>query len=99
SNAIKFTQEKGSIVVSAASKKQFVEISVTDNGVGISQDNIGKIFSIAGKPPARGTAEEKGSGLGLILCREFVEKHSGRIWAESEPGKGSAFRFTMPMAI
>ena len=69
-----------------------------DNGVGISPENIKKLFRIDVHYSTSGTSEEQGSGLGLILCREFVEKHSGKIWIESEgKGKGTTFRFTLPV--
>jgi len=95
-NAIKFTPHNGSIVVNAEKSKGFVEISITDTGVGIAREELENIFKIGGKPSAFGTDNEKGSGLGLILCREFVERHKGSIRVESEIGKGSSFRFTIP---
>ena len=74
-------------------------ISVTDTGVGISEENIKKVFRIDESYTTQGTIEEKGTGLGLILCREFVEKHGGRIWVESKTislDSGSTFSFTIP---
>jgi signal transduction histidine kinase len=73
-------------------------VSVADTGVGIPPGVIGKLFRIDAKHTTKGTADEKGTGLGLILCKEFIEKNNGRIWAESEPGKGSVFYFSLPIA-
>ncbi|MCD4746250.1 MAG: tetratricopeptide repeat-containing sensor histidine kinase [Bacteroidales bacterium] len=96
SNAIKFTYENGEVNVSSELKANFVEIKITDNGVGMSEENIKKLFRIDEKFKTNGTANEKGTGLGLVLCREFVEKIGGKIWVESEEGKGSNFYFTIP---
>jgi signal transduction histidine kinase len=75
----------------------FCEISVKDNGVGISEEDINKIFKIDSKHKTLGTKGEKGTGLGLILCKEFVEKNGGKIEVKSEIGKGSRFSFTLPL--
>jgi signal transduction histidine kinase len=96
-NAIKFTHQNGKIIVSTLKKEDFLEISVTDTGVGIDPKNIDKIFRIDSKFSNLGTDQEKGTGLGLILCKEFVEKQGGRIWIISELGKGSTFTFTLPL--
>ncbi|MEA3505814.1 MAG: ATP-binding protein, partial [Bacteroidota bacterium] len=99
SNAIKFTSKNGTIII--ASKKQtdsnFLEISVTDTGVGIPQDKIDDLFRIDKNTSTQGTENEKGTGLGLILCKEFVKKNSGKIWVESEVDIGSKFIFTLPV--
>ena len=97
SNAIKFTNPGGSIVISAERNAEELLISVADNGVGINQVSIDKLFRIEETYSTLGTQKEKGSGLGLLLCKEFVEKHGGRIWVESEVGKGSTFLFTIPL--
>jgi len=97
SNAIKFTRENGSISISIQKKEGFCEIVVKDNGIGISEDNIRKIFRIDSNHSTLGTNGEKGTGLGLVLCKEFIEKHNGKIWVESVVGKGSKFSFTLPM--
>ncbi|MFW6246475.1 MAG: tetratricopeptide repeat protein [Tangfeifania sp.] len=97
-NAIKYTNTGGKITVSARQKNNHVEISVSDNGIGMEKAKMEKLFSISEKISEPGTASEKGTGLGLILCKEFVEKNNGKIWAESEPGKGSRFIFTLPAA-
>ncbi|HLP74544.1 MAG TPA: CHASE domain-containing protein [Bacteroidales bacterium] len=96
SNAIKFTPNGGTIKVSAEKNKNESVISVTDNGMGINPEIQKGIFDISHIKPSSGTAGEKGSGLGLILCREFVEIHGGKIWFTSEPGKGSTFSFSLP---
>jgi signal transduction histidine kinase len=96
SNAIKFTNHGGFINVTALKETGNVKISVSDNGVGIQATRIPQLFDISQILTTTGTASEKGSGLGLILCKEFVEKHGGRIWVESDYGKGSNFIFTLP---
>jgi len=73
------------------------KVSVSDNGVGISKADIEKLFKIDQSYSTSGTKNEKGTGLGLILCKEFVKKHGGKIWVESEVGKGSDFKFTLPL--
>jgi len=74
-----------------------VIITISDNGIGIEPDTRNKLFDISKKITTDGTENEKGTGLGLLLCKEFVEKHNGKIWVESELGKGSDFKFTMPL--
>lgn len=97
SNAIKFTNENGLIELNADKKGYFIWISVKDNGIGIENKNIPKLFVINEKLSTTGTFGEKGTGLGLILCKEFVEKNNGKICVESELGKGSSFIFTIPI--
>ena len=96
SNAIKFTPEGGRIDVSAGAKDALVEISVTDTGIGIAPEDQEKVFEEFRQV---GTAAKKveGTGLGLTLCRKFVELHGGRIWVKSELGAGSTFTFTIPV--
>ena len=96
SNSIKFTNVGGKITINAKRNSENVTISVSDNGVGIPQDNLAKLFNISEVLTTKGTAEETGTGLGLLLCKEFVEKHGGKIWVESEAAKGSTFSFTIP---
>ncbi len=100
SNAIKFTPKGGEITTKARTitdenKQNYVEISVNDNGVGISLENQSKIFEITESVSTEGTENEQGTGLGLILCKDFVEKHGGKIWIKSEVGKGSKVIFTL----
>jgi signal transduction histidine kinase len=96
SNAVKFTNRDGFINVTAIEVSGNVTISVSDNGVGIQNERLSGLFDISQILTTTGTANEKGSGLGLILCRELVEKHGGRIWVESEYGQGSNFSFSLP---
>jgi len=96
SNAIKFSFPNGLIKISAKNIDNFIEISIIDNGIGISNEDLSKIFKLDAHFKKEGTAHEQGTGLGLILCKEFVEKNGGWIWAESEPGTGSSFKFTLP---
>ncbi|MDP4208581.1 MAG: tetratricopeptide repeat protein [Bacteroidota bacterium] len=96
SNALKFTPEGGTITLSAKEYLHTVEISVTDTGVGIASENIEKLFRLDTHFTTRGTGNEQGTGLGLILVKEFVEKNNGKIWVTSEPNKGSTFTFTLP---
>lgn len=96
SNAIKFTPNNGKIKIKSDYKDGEVICSICDSGVGISKDNLKKLFRIDSTITSIGTNNEKGTGLGLILCKEFVEKHTGKIWVESEIGKGSTFYFTLP---
>ncbi len=96
SNAIKFTKPGGTISISAFRENGGVTISVADTGIGIRPEQQGSIFDISKILPTAGTGGEKGTGLGLILCREFVELHGGKIWYTSEWGKGSDFRFHLP---
>lgn len=96
SNAIKFTNCGGVIKVFAKKGASEIMISVMDNGVGISPHIIPKIFEVKEKHTSLGTQNEKGSGFGLKLCKELIEKQGGRIWVESEEGKGSSFKYTIP---
>jgi PAS domain S-box-containing protein len=97
SNAIKYTNPGGRIEISAVQGEKELTVSVTDDGVGINEDNLKKLFLIEVSNSTRGTSDEEGTGLGLILCKEFVSKHNGKIWAESVPGHGSRFVFTIPV--
>ncbi len=94
-NSIKFSNPNSEIKISAASDKEIVTVSVNDKGIGMDEDTLSKIFSLDHSITTPGTAQEKGTGLGLILCREMIEKHSGTIWAESIKGEGSQFHFTL----
>ena len=96
SNGIKFTHPGGSVSISAAVKSDLVKVTVEDNGVGIETDNQKKLFRIGEQLRMDGTANEQGTGLGLILCKDFVEKNNGTISVESQLNKGSKFTFTIP---
>ncbi len=95
SNAIKFTPNGGEVKVEASVEDDNVKISVSDTGIGIKPETIRKLFKIETSFTTRGTENEKGTGLGLLLCKEFVEKHGGKVWVESAVGKGSCFNFTL----
>ena len=97
SNAVKYTRSNGKINISAVRHQENIEIAVSDNGVGMSEEAQNKLFKIETNITTRGTQNEKGSGLGLILCKEFVEKHGGEIWAESKKNNGSKFFFSLPL--
>jgi two-component system, sensor histidine kinase and response regulator len=97
SNAIKFTATEGTVQVSAIVKKAFVEVSIKDSGMGISEQDKLKLFA-GNFESKKGTSNESGTGLGLMLCKEFIEAHEGEISVVSEMGKGSTFIFTVPRA-
>lgn len=97
SNAIKFTNVGGHIKVNAELKQDQVEITISDNGIGINKEKCTELFFITSNTTTPGTADENGSGLGLVLCKEFIQKNNGDIWVESEENKGSNFIFTLPI--
>jgi len=97
SNSIKFTNAGGWVKVSTVKGDEFIQIEVSDNGVGISPNNLSKLFHDDVRYTTEGTSKEKGTGLGLLMCKEIVEKHGGKIWVESEVDKGSTFKFTLPL--
>ena len=96
SNAIKFTPEGGRITVLAAPGNGCVEVSVKDTGIGIAPEDQGVVFEEF-RQVGSSAAKQEGTGLGLALCRRFIELHGGRIWVDSEVGKGSAFTFALPV--
>ena len=98
-NAIKFTPTNGKVILSTAINEKFLEISISDTGSGIDPKNLGNIFRIDSQFSQLGTENEIGSGLGLILCKEFTEKNGGTIWVKSQLGFGSTFTFTLPQSI
>lgn len=97
SNALKFTESGGNIEISSHTNQNTVEILVSDTGIGIPEQDIAGLFRIDVRHSHPGTAGEKGTGLGLILCKDLVEKNGGEIWVESEIGKGSTFKFSLPL--
>ena len=98
-NAIKFTNKKGLIVLKAIKKENEFEISVEDGGVGIRARDLRELFKIENSVTTKGTANEEGTGLGLILCKEMVEKHGGKISVKSEFGIGTTFTFSIPVLV
>jgi signal transduction histidine kinase len=97
-NAIKFSHESGTIRISTKTAENKVIVSVIDHGTGMSAEEIKKLFDISSVYSKPGTANEKGTGLGLLLCKDLISKHDGEIWVESSPGQGSKFSFTLPSA-
>jgi len=97
SNAIKFTEKNGEIKIKLLKMGNMAKISITDNGIGVPDSIKENLFRINEKVSQKGTENETGSGLGLLLCSEFINIHSGKIWVESEPGEGSSFKFTLPL--
>lgn len=95
-NSIKFTPANGKIEIFALNKPKHIEISVSDNGIGMNKETKDNLFLIGKTNIKSGTANEKGTGLGLILCKEFIEKHKGQIWIESKEDQGSTFSFSIP---
>jgi two-component system sensor histidine kinase/response regulator len=96
SNAIKFTQKGGKVEVLSLSNHEVVTIEIKDNGIGMDKSKLAKLFHIDEKHSSRGTEGERGTGLGLLICKDFVEQNNGKIWAKSEPGKGSSFFISFP---
>lgn len=98
SNSIKFTNNEGLIEISVTQKEDFLEFCIADNGIGMSEKTLNNLFNITEKVQRVGTANETGTGLGLMLCKEFIEKNGGTIFVESKPERGSQFYFTIPVA-
>jgi signal transduction histidine kinase len=96
SNAVKFSTPGTSVTVRAGPQNGRVVISVADQGPGIPAEEMRKLFKPFGRTSVRPTGGERSTGLGLAICRRIVEAHEGRIWAESEPGRGSVFAFALP---
>jgi len=94
SNAIKFTNERGTVDISGSSHQNFIEITVKDSGVGIGEEDLEKLFRIDVKHSTTGTANERGTGLGLMLCKEFIERNNGKLLAKSKLNEGSEFCLT-----
>jgi signal transduction histidine kinase len=98
SNAIKFSRPGGKILITVRSIKENTEFTIADNGIGIMPENLAGLFSHNQPFTTIGTGMEQGTGLGLLLCKNFIALHQGKIWAESEYGQGSRFKFTLPSA-
>lgn len=98
-NAIKFTNNGGKITVSTEDSGNFIQVCISDNGIGMGEESVKKLFTPGATFTTLGTAKEKGTGLGLMLCKEFVKFHEGSIWAKSVIGKGTCFYFTLSKNI
>lgn len=98
SNAVKFTHAEGTITIKAEIKDSFAVISVIDTGTGIAKEKQDKIFRIDAVGSSPGTAGEKGTGFGLLLCKDLVQRNGGQIWLKSEKGEGSTFSFSLPLS-
>ena len=95
-NALKFTYRGGNVSIHAHQEDSMVRVMVHDDGMGMDQDTAARVFAIDKRKSVKGTDGEKGTGLGLALCKEFVEQHGGRIWIDSQPGQGTTVNFTVP---
>ncbi len=95
-NAVKFTHHGGEIIISASENENYIELSVSDNGIGIGPREQKKLFNLEYNITTSGTNDEKGTGLGLLLCKEFIEKSGGKLWVDSKVGEGSKFTFRIP---
>lgn len=98
-NAIKYTPQHGKINITSEHRNEDVMITVADSGIGIDPKRLNTLFDFSKMQSTSGTEHEKGTGLGLIICKQFVERHGGKLWAESLSGKGSRFSFTIPLKI
>lgn len=96
SNAIKFTSQQGKISISAKGNHNKIKVCIKDSGIGLSKHDLENLFDIQRVDKISTRGQEKGTGLGLLLCKEFVESHEGEVWVKSEPGRGSEFCFTLP---
>ena len=95
-NAVKFSNKGGAVEIKIHDKIKLFEVVVSDQGVGIQDENAKKLFHIDQKYKSVGTAGESGTGLGLVLCKEFVDKNGGKIWCKTKEGSGTEFHFTIP---
>jgi signal transduction histidine kinase len=98
SNAIKYSSPESEVLIESKFVNNYVEIAVIDNGTGMEADTKSRLFKVEEQVSEPGTDNEKGSGLGLILCKDFIERHNGTISVESELGKGSRFSVKLPVA-
>jgi signal transduction histidine kinase len=95
SNALKYTPPEGEITVSAESKNGVVTVHIADTGIGMNEEEMRQLFNL-NKKSRNGTQGEKGTGLGLIICKEFIERNSGKIWVTPNQPKGTVFHFSLP---
>jgi signal transduction histidine kinase len=98
SNAIKYSHPNSKIEIHIDKDNRETHVRIKDHGIGISNEDLNRLFKIDSDFQIDGTAGEKGTGLGLVVCQDFIEQHHGKIWAESEAGSGSIFHFTIPNA-
>ncbi|WMJ72994.1 ATP-binding protein [Cytophagaceae bacterium ABcell3] len=96
-NSIKFSQESSNIYIESEKKEKHLLVSIRDEGIGMDEKTLNKLFKVGSQITTKGTQMEEGSGLGLLLCKDFVEKNGGKIWAESQKGEGATFKFTVPL--
>ncbi|MEI7982156.1 MAG: ATP-binding protein, partial [Bacteroidota bacterium] len=96
SNAIKFTPKSGQVRILAGIKHSYIEIVVSDTGIGMNKTMVDKLFRLDEHTSRLGTESEPSTGLGLIICKDFIEKHSGKLWVDSTEGVGTTFYFTLP---
>jgi signal transduction histidine kinase len=97
SNAVKFTSQGGTITISVSKGTEYIKLLIADTGKGMSDEELAKLFKLDAHFTTKGTANEKGTGLGLILCKEFIDKHNGKILVKSEKGIGSQFIVSLPL--
>ncbi|HAN78820.1 MAG TPA: hypothetical protein DCQ31_14190 [Bacteroidales bacterium] len=96
-NAIKYSNRGSEVIIESRTTETEVTMRVIDQGIGINAEKIEKLFKINEKISTKGTEKESGTGIGLILCKEYIEKHKGKLWVESELGIGSVFSFSIPI--
>lgn len=99
SNAIKYSHRDSTIIINSMETGSFIQLGVVDGGIGISKEDTGKLFRVDVDHKTIGNSEEKGTGIGLILCMEFVTRNGGKLWVQSNLGEGSAFYFTLPKEL
>lgn len=99
SNAIKYSHHGSSVIINSSDRGQFIQLGIIDSGIGISKEDTNKLFRVDVDHKTIGNSEEKGTGIGLILCMEFITRNGGKLWVESEVDKGSAFYFTLPKEL
>lgn len=97
SNAIKYTESNGKIEIYSLPAGEFIEITVSDNGIGMTEEVKGKLFKSDLPESKPGTDNERGTGLGLVICKDFIEKNHGKIWIENNANKGTSIKFTLPI--
>ena len=97
SNAIKFSHPRSEVLVASKIKDDDVIVSITDNGIGMDPDQLNRIFENPEENQSTGTMGERGSGLGIMICKSFLNLHGGKIWAESKFNEGTTFYYSLPL--